>query len=403
MSQGSNKYLPSHELLRFVYDHREDDVRQLAFHKDKYAGIILPVALDAIQARQKLKRKFPEWAAHPDFFVPHSVMVEQASSLETARYKERFVRDKSWVVLDMSGGLGGDSYALAEKAATVHYMDISEERKAIAEHNFKVLGRENIICHSGAAEREGLDLAEGVQPDLIFIDPDRRPEHKGRVFLLEDALPDITELLPRLLTLVPKIELLVKLSPVIDIDYLKERLPFVFDTHMLGVRREAKELIIHVHPNARYELHAIEMLGNHTLLLRSDEQDHDIAISSDIGLYMYDLYPTIAKIGLEHFNTVQRVWKPDKHTHLFFSDDFIGSFPGRKFRVLEHNMGDRRWLKRISKEPLHLVVKNIPVQTDQLRRQFKIREGGSKFLFAYGRSDKKTQYIHAEIVEGDIE
>ncbi|MDN4754386.1 SAM-dependent methyltransferase [Porphyromonadaceae bacterium W3.11] len=403
MSQDANQYLLSKELLRFVYDHREDDVRQLAFHKDKYPEINLSIALDAIQARQKLKKKFPDWAEQPDFFVPHSVMVEQASSLETARYKERFIQDKSWVVLDLSGGLGGDSYALSEKAGTVHYMDISEERTAIAEHNFKVLGRDNVICHSGAAEHEGLNLAESIQPDLIFMDPDRRPEHKGRVFLLEDALPDITELLPRLMTSVPKAELLVKLSPVIDLDYLKERLPIRFDIHMLGVRREAKELILHIHPGASYEQYAVEMLGNHTMILHGTKLRNEIAIQSEIGQYMYDLYPTIAKIGLEHFYPNLTLWKPDRHTHLFFSESLIRDFPGRTFKVLEHNMGDRRWLKQVCKEPLHLVAKNIPVQTDRLRQQFKIREGGNKFLFAFGNVDKKTQYVLAEIVTEDIE
>lgn len=397
MSQPSDLPFPSNELIQFVFTHRDDDVRQLAFQRAKYPDIDFLSALDAIQARQKLAKKFPDWAGHPEFFVPHPVMVEQASGVETSDYKRRFIRHPFWKVLDMSGGLGGDSFAFSQVAESVYYLDIDEQRAQVAEHNFKVLGTQNIVTHFGAAETEGAELAAAYQPHLIFIDPDRRPTNKKRVFLLEDSVPNILELIPRLRSILPTTEFLIKLSPLVDIDYLRKTIPYPFDIHVVGVRREAKELLVHIHSAARYALIAVEISAAHTLEICGGEEREEIAIKDEVGRFIYDLYPSVAKIGLEHFALRYPIWQPDRHTHLYFSDEWMEQFPGRKFEVLESHSGDQKWLKNIARQPLHLVTKNIPVPTDTLRKQLKIEEGGELFLIAFGTRTCKINYILAQL------
>lgn len=395
MSQGYNDFLPSKELLDFIARHLSDDVRQLAFYKHKYPDLDFPRALNAIQGGQKFIKKFPELSNRSDIFIPSTIMVEQASSLETARYKQRFIKDYSWKVLDLSGGLGMDSYAFSEKAEQVNYLELSMERVAAAHHNFKAFGADNINCYVGSAETEGVSLAKTLQPDLIFIDPDRRPEHQGRVFLLEDAMPDITELLPRLMQVSPGSAFLIKLSPIIDIDYLLRKLPYRFDIHVIGLRREAKELLIHIYPDAPLQIFSVELFHDLSMILRGAEKHTDVAVKNEIGPFIYDLYPSVAKIGIEHFSIEAPLWKPHQHTHFYFSSVLIEDFPGRKFEVVEHSNGDRRWLKQITKEPIHFMAKNLPVQTDELRKQLKIKEGGSRFLFAFGDAAGHTHYVLA--------
>lgn len=403
MSLDGNKYIPDNELLEFIYSHRNDDVRQLALQRDKYPQVDFQIALNAITARQKLSRKFPEWASHPHIFIPDPVMPEQASGPETAGYKQRFVTDSSWKVLDLSGGMGMDSYYLSRKAQSLIYMDISEKRVAVARHNFRLLGAENITCRKGAAEEEGIKSAIEVRPDLIFIDPDRRPDEQGRVFLLENALPDITRLIPRLKEVLPHTRILVKLSPVLDLNYLRNRLPYPFDIHVIGVRREVKELLLHFYPDAADRVTAVEFFTDRTMLLTASRIPFGIRQSPEIGEYLYDLYPTVGKLGLEYFPQQFPVHKPAAHTHLYFSESLIDEFPGRRFRVLEHSHGDRRWLRKITKEPMHLVAKNIPVRTDHLRSLLKIKEGGQHFLFAYGAADGSTHYLLAAPIDSHSE
>ncbi|MDO5017459.1 MAG: class I SAM-dependent methyltransferase [Porphyromonas sp.] len=393
---------PSRELIDYVWAHKDEDVRKLALGgKQPPQGYTLAEALNAIQARQKLKVKWKEWWDCPDLFIPEPVIVEQASGPETALYKSRFAAD-GWRVLDMSGGMGADSYAFAQKARAVTYIDASEERADIARHNFRHLGQSNITCHTGRAEVEGLELARLLQPELIYIDPDRRPGAEGRVFLLEESSPDITTLLPRLTDHSSNSEIVVKLSPMADLRYLEERLPQPFDTHVVALRREAKELLLHFHAAARYRTTAVELQADRCTVITADAESYrDTPVREAVGSYLYDLYPAFAKVGYERFDLDDPVWKPATHTHLYFSDRLTTQFPGRAFQVLDSNHGDKKWLKQVSKEPLHLLAKNLPLTTDQLRRQLKIREGGNHFLFAYAVESGKRQFVLARRVDAN--
>lgn len=389
------------ELLAYVWKHREEDVRKLALSGRNDAGDLdFPSALKAIQARQKLKLKHPEWYAVPEVFVPEAVVVEQSSSPETAAYKSQFVPTDG-TVLDLSGGMGADSFAFAKVAKAVTYLELSQERAELAAHNFKALGCGNIYCHTGAAEVEGLALAKELQPNLIYLDPDRRPSAaRSRVFRLEDSRPDLTTLLPQLLAVSPSSEVLVKLSPMADLAYLEGALHFPFDTHIVSLRREAKELLLHFSPTATQSVTVVEIGRTRTITCTTDgHTTRPVEISHRVGQYLYDLYPAFAKVGYERLGLDDPVWQPARHTHLYFSEELLPDFPGRAFELLEHNLGEKRWLKEVSRQPLHLQAKNLPTSTDQLRRQLKVKEGGDLFLFAYADEAGKRNFVLARRVE----
>lgn len=385
-------------LLTYVWEHREDDVRALALRsKDAPQGFAMQQALSAIQARQKLAIKHPQWAEVPQVFIPEPVVVEQSSSPETSEYKQRFVHS-TWHILDLSGGMGGDSFALAQKATHVTYLDASRGRAELAAHNFQALGQRNITIHTGLAEERGVELSKEIQPQLILLDPDRRPGITTRVFLIEECTPDITTLIPSLLTASPHSQLLIKLSPMADITYLRTRLPYAFDTYVISLRREAKELLIHLHPHATHLITAVELQAHGALSYTSSPtQAPPTPISPAIGTYVHDLYPAFAKVGYPAFALPYDVWQPAQHTHLYFSHQPTPGFPGRTFRILEHNLGEKRWLRQIVKEPLHLITKNLPTTTDQLRKSLRIHEGGTRFLIAYADTHSKRHFLLAEL------
>ena len=104
-------------------------------------------------------------------------------------------------------------------------------------------------------------------------------------------------------------------------------------------------------------------------------------------------------MGYEHLGLENPVWKPARHTHLYFSEELLPDFPGRAFELLEHNHGGKRWLKEVARQPLHLQAKNLPTSTDQLRRQLKVKEGGDLFLFAYADEAGKRNFVLARRVE----
>ena len=89
---------------RFVNQHLDDDVRQLALQysahcsssSDKGEGggdgdVDLPFALDQIRGRQIARRKLPTWASIDSILYPPHLSMEQCSSEQTARYKAALV------------------------------------------------------------------------------------------------------------------------------------------------------------------------------------------------------------------------------------------------------------------------------------------------------------------------
>ena len=108
--------------------------------KRSFADIL--AGLDDDRSR-KVARKLPEWAAldarrraaglDPLEF-PSALSLEQCSSTATARYKAGLVGFDS--VLDLTGGLGVDSWAFSQVAERVVYFERDAELAAAAERNF---------------------------------------------------------------------------------------------------------------------------------------------------------------------------------------------------------------------------------------------------------------------------
>lgn len=389
--------VPTSELLAYVWEHKAEEVRRLALRsKEAPQGFTISQAMGAIQARQKLALKHPKWAAVREVFIPEPVIVEQSSSPETSEYKLQFI-EPNWKILDLSGGMGADSYALAQKAESVTYLDASPQRANLAAHNFQALGQANITCHSGLAEERGIELAQELQPHLIYLDPDRRPGSTGRVFLIEECTPDITTLIPRLQEAAPQSQFLIKLSPMADLTYLRDRLPYSYNIYVVALKREAKELLLHLHPAANQLTTAVEIQADKVLSYTTDGATPEpTPIAPEIGTYVHDLYPAFAKVGYDSFALPFEVWQPAPHTHLYFSKEKLDNFPGRTFNIIEHNLGEKQWLRQIAKEPLHLITKNLPTTTDQLRRQLRITEGGNRFLIAYADTLGKRHFLLGE-------
>lgn len=141
-------------------------------------------------------------------------------------------------ILDLTGGLGVDSWAFSQVAGKVVYFERSEELAAAAVRNFARLGAGpiEVRCETVTPETE---LPEA---DLIYVDPARRDAAGRKVFLLEDCTPDILTLLPQMLRKAPAV--LLKLSPMADLAMLAGRLsPFLREIHVVESEGEVKELL----------------------------------------------------------------------------------------------------------------------------------------------------------------
>jgi len=95
----------------------------------------------------------------------------------------------------------------------VIHCELNEELSDIAKHNFNELSKTNCTFYKG----DGNCFLENssAQFDWLYIDPSRRSESKGKVFMLQDCLPNVPELLPFYFTKTSNI--LIKTAPILDL------------------------------------------------------------------------------------------------------------------------------------------------------------------------------------------
>lgn len=225
----------SPELQDFIQNHATDDTDKLLFSAARFPGIDMPFAVDQILARRQIREKLPLWYAHPSLVYPSRLAAEQCSSALTADYKSRLLRGIT--CCDLTGGLGVDAYYFSLRSSTVTYIERFPAYCEAARHNFSVLHAGNIrIINSDVRE-----MADTLQADTFYIDPARRAGCNQRVFALADCEPDVVQLKPILLERARR--LLIKVSPMADIEETLRLLPETIEVHVVAVKNECKELL----------------------------------------------------------------------------------------------------------------------------------------------------------------
>ncbi|MCR4860277.1 MAG: hypothetical protein K5910_06410 [Bacteroidales bacterium] len=199
--------------------------------------------------QRKLRRKLPEWAdadaarraaGLDPLEFPSALSLEQCSSSATARYKAAVAGRAAagGTLVDLTGGLGVDSWAFSKIFRQVIYYERDPELAAAAGRNFARLGASGIEVRCETVTPD-TDLP---QAKLVYADPARRGAAGRKVFLLEDCSPDILPLLPKMLDKAPAV--LLKLSPMADLTMLAQRLgPALREIHVVEHDGEVKELL----------------------------------------------------------------------------------------------------------------------------------------------------------------
>lgn len=340
-----------------------------------------------IQARQKAAQKLPGWYSNPDLVFPPSLSVEQASSERTAAYKASLVGGNR--LLDLTGGMGVDAQAFARRVHWVDYVERDSVLTALAAHNFPELGITNVAIHT----QDGLSFLQSVteKADWIYLDPARRNNRGGKVVRLEDCEPDVTVggLLELLLTKAGRV--LLKTSPLMDIDAALRQLRQVESVHIVAVQNEVKEILFvisqKVIPSGEVPITAVN-LTEHTAcqpvtFCRAEEQSVTVNLSNPLR-YLYEPNAALMKAGAfrivaAHFG----LHKLAPNSHLYTAEMLVSPFPGRIFELLAVSKPDRKELRAVLPEQkANLTVRNFPQTVEELRKKLGLQEGGDIFVLA---------------------
>ena len=368
----------------FIESHLNDDVRQLALQKFP-DDVDKMLVLNQIEARQLLSKKVPSWASNPDLLFPKHLSIEQCSSELTAKYKASIIEGGD-VFVDLTGGLGIDSYFLSEQFKTSYYVENQKELCDLAEHNFTVLGRKITVVNEDSESF----LSKNQNFDLVFIDPARRDIYNRKMVSLHDCSPDVIDLQNILLKNAKNV--LIKASPMLDISLITNELKNISEIHIVSVKNECKEILIKIEPGFDDEIKyfCLNFVGNDlkSAQLFEFSEHSESSANSDyapkIKRYLYEPNASLMKSGA--FKLISQRFAIDKlhvNSHLYTSDNLISDFPGRVFEVV----GFAPFNKKVRKELLNditeasVTTRNFPLSANELRKSLNLKESDKNYVF----------------------
>ena len=431
----------------FIEKHLKDDVNRLALAKFP-EGIDREFVIRQIHARQVLSKKLPSWAENDELVFPKKLSLEQCSSELTAKYKAELLSTKSHeitrrefsedscsladekrILIDLTGGMGVDTAFLSDNFDKTYYVEMQEELCEIAKHNFKVMNKNIEVVNNNA--EHFLTICDEV--DCIYLDPARRDEYGRKMVSLHDCSPDVVELHDLLLKKAKRV--LVKVSPMLDIEMVKKELKDITEIHVVAVRNECKEILIcqRTTDNGQQtcensedclQMIAVDLRENWNFAFTENEElEAQWTLADNVGRYLYEPGAACMKAGC--FKLLSQRYGLDKlhrNSHLYTSDDLIPDFPGRIFEVVNVVPFDKKTKKTIwtldfedaktqrrkdakkGSESLSLcdsatfkkanvAVRNFPLSAEELKKNLGLQDGSDFYIFGTTMKGEKKVVV----------
>jgi hypothetical protein len=382
--------------LRFIQEHRHDDVIALLLQAKKYPDIDMPVVVRQIAGRQTAQHKIPSWYATEGIIYPLHLSLEQCSSELTAKYKAGLLKGETLV--DLTGGFGVDCAFLSVNFKQVTYIERQKELCDTAAHNFNVLGLHQIVV----SNQNSVEALTNIPPvDCIFIDPARRDEHGRKMTLVSDCEPDVEALEELLLSKAGRV--MIKLSPMLDLSLALRSLPHTCEVHVVSVQNECKELLLLLerrNPGTEEKEIPIRCVNfahdeiQDFTFTRAEEASAVADYTNEVDTFLYEPNASLLKAGA--FRCVATRFglkKLHPNTHLYTSDRRIDNFPGKAFRVQALSSNLKNVLVGVKKA--NIAVRNFPVTAAGLRKRSKLIDGGELYLFGATLNSGSKIYITA--------
>lgn len=381
----------------FILQHRTEDVRKLALRKMP-EGLDAAFCLQQIEGWQLARKKIPRWAETDGLLFPPRLSMEQCSSQQTALYKrgvvERLLEGQCQRMMDLTGGFGIDFSYMAPLFREAIYIEQQEQLCQIAQHNFQLLG----LQHAEVRNAQSQDvLAAYGEPSLIYADPARRDDAGRKVVLLQDCQPDVVSLQDEMMAHARVV--MLKLSPMLDIQQALRQLRCVREVHVVSVDGECKELLLVMYQQEAPLRYYCVNITDHVQETVVEEVSVRPVISGQEMAYLYEPNASILKAGVQDaLCNIYKVEKLHAFSHLFTSDRLIEDFPGRKFHILGRSDFGKQGVRNLlaGVKQANITVRNFPATVQELRKKLKLADGGSVYLFATTMSDNSHALLRCE-------
>ncbi len=390
-----NKSILNTKNQEFINKNLNSNLATLLLKKPSHLLADIKLIAAQIEAKKRCKKKLPTWFNAKNIYYANKLNIEQTSSEITAEYKSHIVSGKT--LIDLTGGFGVDSFYFSKHIKQVTHCEIDEDLSNIVKHNYKQLQVNNMSCIC----ENGIETLKSTNKtfDWIYIDPSRRDDLKGKVFLLKDCLPNV----PKHLDLFFKRSkhIMIKTSPLLDITSGISELKHVKTIHAIAVNNEVKELLWVLdrgyHGHIKIETINLKKEANQPFgFLLSDEKLAKATYSQPLS-YLYKPNAALLKAGaFNYLSEKLKAYKLHQHSHLYTSDVLV-DFPGRSFKiekVIPYNKKEFKSNLRLTKA--NVSTRNFPETVQQIRKKLSISDGGNDYLFFTTDCNNNKIIIHTQ-------
>ena len=386
-------FLTQPEVKEFIRENVNADPNKLILNPPASFRANIKEIASQILSRQKAKGKLESWASNFDIIMPPPLSIEQASSDTTSQYKRNLIGGKHLV--DLTGGMGIDCFSLSESFERTSYVERDPDLCEVFRHNSKVHKRKIDLINSTAEDylkHHSLD----TQNVIAYIDPARRDQSKKRVFRIADCSPNLTELMPALSKKTSQV--LVKYSPLLAVSSLIKSIDHIKELYVVSVKNDCKELplLIDFSFKGESQIKCINLETDQQAFSFSMKEEHSASpVYGNYKQFIYEPNSSIMKAGA--FNKVAEIFNVSKlanNTHLYTSNEIIESFPGRIYQVID--TVNKKSIKAYAKDgKINVITRNYPLNPQELKKKWKLKDGGRYYLLAFSDQNNKAQMIIA--------
>ncbi len=341
------------------------------------------------ECRRRASRKLAATLLCQEFRFPTALSAEQCTSDDVAIIHAGMISQGDRMV-DLTCGLGIDSFHCAGKATSVTAIELDPTVAAAIETNARALGLDNVegIC---------ADCADWLRDnpdrhfDVAFIDPARRGDNGRRLFGLHDCKPDVIELMPLISRSADR--LIVKASPMLDMTVLlRDEGLRPHSILIIGTRSECKELVLDFDfksPAPDEPLVRVITVGKGEFSFRPSDPAPMRLADPAVGCIVGEPWPAVMKSGAYNRLPGARI-HPSTHLYVLSADE-AAIFPGETYRLEEITAFSSSIIKQIGRRGVDASVatRNFPISADELRRRLRARESSERRLVGVTASSGK--------------
>lgn len=359
------------DVQNYIEANLNSDLHCLLLKKSPFPDVSMQEIVQQIKGKQVAQKKFP-FLLKEGIVFPPQLNLEQSSSDKTALYKSKILEGKKFI--DLTSGFGIDAYYLSQNFEDITLVEQNPELLQTVQYNWSVLGKKATFIN---IKLEDFLVENKESFDVIYLDPARRDNNKNKVFLLEDLSPNILEIQDKLLSISKQV--VIKLSPLIDLKYLVSVLKSIVQIDIIAVKNDVKEIVVFLsnENSDKIKCNCINLdSGESDFQFCFGDEENAHAEFSEPEKFIYIPNNTILKAGI--FNLISDKFKLKKlhpNTHIYTSEIRINDFPGR---IFEMEAIESKQIKK--KQQFNIISKNYPLKPEEIKKKHSLKDGGNDYL-----------------------